>query len=83
MNDLATAPAPASDASLNLRSAPSESPAARSCCPSSMVLIHLGSSGGGGTTTAESDVEAEVCGVVFATLVVGAGTVAVGWMTFA
>ena len=52
------APPPASAASLNLRSAPSASPAVRSCCPSSMGVIHFGCSGGAGAACAESDAAA-------------------------
>jgi hypothetical protein len=48
-----------------------------------MVVIHLGSSGGGGVTTAESDVEADVCGGVVDAVVLGVVAVAVGWRTFA
>src|SRR5262249_21352669 len=73
-NDLATAPAPASEASLNLRSAPSESPDARACCPSSIVAIHLGISGGGDTGAADSDAAADGGAAATAARGVGVGT---------
>src|SRR6185312_12891304 len=52
--DLAIAPPPASVASLNLRMAPSASPAVRSACPSSIGIIHFGFSAGGGDVGAEA-----------------------------
>src|SRR5260370_15980735 len=55
--DLATVP-PGSGTSLNLRIAPSGSPDARSCCPSSMGFIHFGSSGGGEGACADSEARA-------------------------
>jgi hypothetical protein len=43
-----------------------------------MVVIHFGSSGGGGVTTAESTVDADGCGGVTVTLVLGTGTAPAG-----
>ena len=73
VNDFASTLPPASDASLNLRRAPSASPEASRACPSSMVPIHLGISGGAGAAAAESE-GAGALGVGTTTLAEAAGT---------